>query len=1331
MAYNRRYESTYFSLNGRKYYLEIRDQNWPSGIGVKEADLGVGGCSIQYDMEGEEKYSPIIASKMDIPFMVKDATDKIFIKNLIEDYNEGDVVVALYLDAPTFKPVWAGYLLMDLGAQQDVDYPYEVKISATDGLARLKDIGFWSDEATSLTYEHKGHERITYWIGEILNKITPPGTTQGISQDANIRAAVNWYNEEHQSAATSFGPLYQTQIKMGMWQQQDAAASKTVSDCYEVLKNLCITLGMRVVYWKHSFYFIQLDGYNTAESGTLANPININTRDYSLADPPVHTASRDYLGTTRYVRYNQNIENVTTPGKGIQKLAGTTYQNYPILKRVTADYISANDKNYFRGFPESTNDDGSSVTEVVQAQMDDPASAQNIYLAIPLIFQQDTTVGSFNNNFLSYKVEFKCEVTATIPSGATGTPAATTYNLKYNGSGNYAWTTAAYNANNYDWVVFETNTLTAANTGVQTLTPKGTNGTLPKLTGVTGSWEITIKLASYFLNGSPRDPVLVYKSTPSNPTIVTNGSNYTIHGVKWVNAFNPSAGFINNFSTTVGSVTTQTWSITNGNPFLGELYLLNSSLSLGPIGQKIVSTTNETDTSQLNLGQMRWGDAPMDSDPSSIKVWDGSAWVFTSPVGEWQIGTVTTPTPPATSYSLTKLLLKQYLDGQSFHVYKMNARITISVHDKNSVDSSGSRPKYINPVGRINDVDGKSYVFLRGTFTTGNDTWDGEWFNIGVGTPTITTTSTDIYGKNTPEPTALPMNVIGGGSGNISQKLANPLAITTTSSYLSATDILTNGQFTTDSDWTKGTNVTIADSKLKFASVTSTAGALSTASTVTLGKQYNVRFAVSEYTSGGVYVRLGSVCGETVMADGDYNQNIIPETSTTIQLIAKKSNLTNTKSLDFDGSDDYVDISGVDTTINTTTGSVSAWVKLDTIGVSCTIFMASVDANNFIRLWYKNDDSDLKFQIKRGGTNNLIDFSTSIEGDGNWHHIAMTWDGNDLKGYLDGTEVASGTMSGTFTGTIDTVHIGRYTVSSTSYWLGNIDEVALWDTALSATAISSIRNLGNPTDLLSNVGSYSSTSSLIGWWRMGDNATYPTIPDASTNSNSGTMTNMASGDIVTDVSSVEPSTTLNIGGIIITERITSVPIEDIGETLLSINDRVSLVDSNSGNVHLLTLNANQTSGDTSLSVDAFSIENEIAPGALISIDFKNLIQQYQNRNIVYFGTADTLTKGTLYTFKSDNTWTPADASAVGTSTGLLGIALGTGVTDGILLKGMVTLNHDPGTIGDVLYLSPTAGQITSTIPTTAGEIVRIMGYCLNSSSGLIWYNPDNIWVELS
>ena len=189
MAYNRRYESKYFSLNGRTYYLEIRDQNFTGT--TKECSLGAGGCKISYDTDSDSRYTPIIASKMEIPFIVKDAVDQMFIKQLIENSNEEDIVVALYIGGSAqYPPLFSGYLLTDLGAQEDVSFPYEVKLTATDGLARLKDIGFWSDEATSLTYKHKGQERITYWIKEILNKITPPGTTQGVTVDAKIRAAV-------------------------------------------------------------------------------------------------------------------------------------------------------------------------------------------------------------------------------------------------------------------------------------------------------------------------------------------------------------------------------------------------------------------------------------------------------------------------------------------------------------------------------------------------------------------------------------------------------------------------------------------------------------------------------------------------------------------------------------------------------------------------------------------------------------------------------------------------------------------------------------------------------------------------------------------------------------------------------------------------------------------------------------------------------------------------------------------------------------------------------------------------------------------------------------
>ena len=84
---------------------------------------------------------------------------------------------------------------------------------------------------------------------------------------------------------------------------------------------------------------------------------------------------------------------------------------------------------------------------------------------------------------------------------------------------------------------------------------------------------------------------------------------------------------------------------------------------------------------------------------------------------------------------------------------------------------------------------------------------------------------------------------------------------------------------------------------------------------------------------------------------------------------------------------------------------------------------------------------------------------------------------------------------------------------------------------------------------------------------------------------------------------------------------------------------------------------------------------------------------------------------------------------------MLGVSLGSASdTDGVLLRGMVTLNHDPGGVGDTLYLnSNTSGAGTggcnSTAPSGNGDIIRIVGYCLDASNGQIWFNPDSTFIE--
>ena len=123
-------------------------------------------------------------------------------------------------------------------------------------------------------------------------------------------------------------------------------------------------------------------------------------------------------------------------------------------------------------------------------------------------------------------------------------------------------------------------------------------------------------------------------------------------------------------------------------------------------------------------------------------------------------------------------------------------------------------------------------------------------------------------------------------------------------------------------------------------------------------------------------------------------------------------------------------------------------------------------------------------------------------------------------------------------------------------------------------------------------------------------------------------------------------------------------------------------------------------------------------------------------DIVYFGGTTGMDNGKIYHYKSDGTWELANADDVSTADGLLGVALGTNSSgSGVLLRGMVTLDHDPGAVGDVLYVQSdnagTPGEATVTKPAASGDIVRVVGYCLDASNGQIWFNPDNTFVEVA
>ena len=116
------------------------------------------------------------------------------------------------------------------------------------------------------------------------------------------------------------------------------------------------------------------------------------------------------------------------------------------------------------------------------------------------------------------------------------------------------------------------------------------------------------------------------------------------------------------------------------------------------------------------------------------------------------------------------------------------------------------------------------------------------------------------------------------------------------------------------------------------------------------------------------------------------------------------------------------------------------------------------------------------------------------------------------------------------------------------------------------------------------------------------------------------------------------------------------------------------------------------------------------------------------------GSLTTTVAGDLYYLAG--TWVQADADSATTSSGLLAIATSTSSNSGMLAYGIVRVADNTGfssaSEGDVLYVGLTAGHITSDVSSyTTGDVVRVVGYAIDSTNGIIYFDPSKDWIELS
>ena len=143
-------------------------------------------------------------------------------------------------------------------------------------------------------------------------------------------------------------------------------------------------------------------------------------------------------------------------------------------------------------------------------------------------------------------------------------------------------------------------------------------------------------------------------------------------------------------------------------------------------------------------------------------------------------------------------------------------------------------------------------------------------------------------------------------------------------------------------------------------------------------------------------------------------------------------------------------------------------------------------------------------------------------------------------------------------------------------------------------------------------------------------------------------------------------------------------------------------------------------------------------------DLKTWAANYHSGEVLYNEVSgEALNFGQLCYRNAAGKWQKATGSSSTIAAyNMLGICLQTvGVTDtaiSILTRGYVESTYlSAGAVGNPLFMdATTAGSITNTAPSTAGNVVRIIGNVFWSSAlqtnskWIVYFNPDNTWIEL-
>ncbi len=166
--------------------------------------------------------------------------------------------------------------------------------------------------------------------------------------------------------------------------------------------------------------------------------------------------------------------------------------------------------------------------------------------------------------------------------------------------------------------------------------------------------------------------------------------------------------------------------------------------------------------------------------------------------------------------------------------------------------------------------------------------------------------------------------------------------------------------------------------------------------------------------------------------------------------------------LSFNGTSQYFDVPAM--TVNYSAITVSAWIKPSNVGAGDNPRIVANDHtdsdNKGFQLMYNNGGATGFFDVGNGSAEGRATWSQQLV-NGKWYLYTGVYDGSHVYAYINGVQVASSTLTGSIAASGVDVNIGRNQAYAGDYFPGTVDDVHMYNRALSATDVLQLYNYAN------------------------------------------------------------------------------------------------------------------------------------------------------------------------------------------------------------------------------------------------------------------------------